>query len=428
MDTVKPRNSRRKSFSKNSNTGKPAGSSQRRPNNSGQGRPSNGGQGRPSNGGQGRGKKKAESTIDIRLLTKKALPIKATEFKPTRTYDDMPLHHKLKSALVNKGFSLPTQIQDSTIEPLIEGHDLVGIANTGTGKTGAFLIPIIERHLRGERDLRSLVVVPTRELALQVEEEFKSLTVGMGLKSATFIGGTKVGRDLNILKRQNEIVIGTPGRLMDLAQRGALRLNEIQMLILDEFDRMLDMGFINDIQKIVRAMTIRKQTLLFSATIHDSQKKLVNDLLDKPIRVKASSGTTTSDNIDQEIIRVPEGTDKFDILLEMLKEEAFEKVLIFAETKRLVNKISKRLSIEEVKTEVIHGNKSQNYRVKALDKFKKGKVSVLVATDVAARGIDISDISHVINYELPMTFDNYIHRIGRTGRAGKLGKAYTFVN
>lgn len=372
--------------------------------------------------------KKAASGIDPNLLIKKAVITTKVVFTPSQTFDQLPIHDKLKANLVKKGFFNPTKIQEDTLEHLIAGRDLLGVANTGTGKTGAFLIPIIERLLHSTQPFKSLVVLPTRELALQVEEEFKSLTLGMGLHASSFIGGTSVSRDLGQLRRQNHLIIGTPGRLMDLADRGALRLQEISVLVLDEFDRMLDMGFVNDIKKMVRGMVNRKQTMLFSATVDKTQKSLISELLSNPIEVKVSTGASTSDQIEQDIIRVPMGGDKFNMLLNLIDNDEFSKVLIFAETKRLVDSVSKKLNQSGVRTDLIHGNKSQNYRINALDRFKKGRVKVLVATDVAARGIDVSDVTHVINYQLPLSFDSYVHRIGRTGRAGKTGKAFTFVD
>lgn len=372
-------------------------------------------------------KRRATSNLDPNKLIKKAVEtVTPKVLTPTQTFEQMPMHQKLKANIAKKGFVHPTQIQQDTFEHLVAGRDLLGVANTGTGKTGAFLIPIIEQLLNGE-SFTSLVVVPTRELALQVEEEFKSLTYGLGLYVSSFIGGTSVGRDIGQLRRKNHLIIGTPGRLMDLADRKALRLQDVSVLILDEFDRMLDMGFVNDIKKMVRSMGERKQTMLFSATVDPTQKSLIKELLTDPMEVKVSTGTTT-DQVEQDIIRVPQGGDKFNMLIELIAAKGFEKVLLFAETKRMVDKVSKKLGQSGVTVDLIHGNKTQNYRNKALDKFKRGRVQVLVATDVAARGIDVSDITHVINYELPLTLDSYVHRIGRTGRAGKRGKAFTFVD
>lgn len=372
--------------------------------------------------------KKNTSSIDPNTLIKKVKIDSEVEFTQPCLFEEMPLHEKLKSNLAKIGYTHPTRIQEDTIEYLSAGRDLVGVANTGTGKTGSFLIPVIDRLLNTSQPFKSLVIVPTRELALQVEKEFKSLSQGLNLYGACFIGGTSVGRDLARLRKQHHVIIGTPGRLTDLTARGALRLQDISVLVLDEFDRMLDMGFVNDIKQMVRSMTSRKQTMLFSATIDHTQKSLINKLLRRSVEVKVSSGEAGSGQIEQDIIRVPLGSDKFNMLLKLIDDKDFEKVLIFAETKRLVDRVSKKLKKSGVRAELIHGDKSQNYRNNALNKFKRGNIQVLVATDVAARGIDVTDISHVINYQLPINFDSYLHRIGRTGRAGKRGKALTFVD
>jgi len=407
MNTTKPKRKRNNGFSKSNASG---GASRRRP---------------AANRGS---RKKATSTIDPNTLIKKAVIKEETKYVSPRSFDEMAIAPNLKANLYEKGFKNPTQIQNDTFEHLIGGRDLLGVANTGTGKTGAFLIPIIHQLLNTKEPFQTLVVVPTRELALQVEQEFRTLTYKLGLYSSSFIGGTNVGADLKKLSRKNHLIIGTPGRLMDMADRGALRLQNISTLVLDEFDRMLDMGFVNDIKKMVKMMKTRKQTMLFSATIDKTQKSLIAELLNNPVEIKVSSGTSTSEQIDQDIIRVPQGADKFVMLMDLLNESQAPKVLIFAETKRMVDKVGKKLNQSGIKTDIIHGDKSQNYRSKALDKFKKGNVQILVATDVAARGIDVNNISHVINYQLPLTFDSYVHRIGRTGRAGQTGKAYTFID
>ncbi|WP_373399394.1 DEAD/DEAH box helicase [Algoriphagus halophilus] len=330
--------------------------------------------------------------------------------------------------LATKGYVNMTNIQEQSVAPLLEGRDMLGISNTGSGKTGAFLIPIIEHALQDKNQFTALIVTPTRELALQIEEEFKSLSKGMNLYSATFIGGTNINTDMKVLSRKLHVIVGTPGRLLDLASRRLLKLNQVKTLVLDEFDRMLDMGFVNDVKKLVGAMTQRRQTMLFSATLEANQKTLINSLLNNPVEVKINSGVTTNENIEQGIIRVPEGKDKFILLADLFQDRSMDKVIIFTETKRLADKLSKKLNQSGIKSGLIHGNKSQNFRNKTIEQFKSGETRVLVATDVAARGIDVADVSHVINYQLPMTMDSYIHRIGRTGRAGKTGHALTFVN
>lgn len=372
--------------------------------------------------------RRKQSSVNPDLLTQKAAePVEIIKYEATRNFDAMPLHKRLLNNISKKGFENPTEIQDRTLEALLDRKDLLGIAQTGTGKTGAFLIPIIDRLLRENNSFQTLVLVPTRELAVQVEEEFRSLVHGLNLHVSCFIGGTNINRDLQNLRRTSHLVVATPGRLLDLYQRRAVRLDSFEVLVLDEFDRMLDMGFSRDVDRIVESMTSRKHTMLFSATLDEAQRSRINKLLRQPIEVKVSNGQQTGQHIDQEIIKLGPDEDKFDRLKLLLKDPDFSKVLIFAETKRWVSKVNKKLIQAGVKSDEIHGNKSQNYRQKALQSFKDGGVRVLVATDVAARGLDVSDVSHVINYQLPGSMDSYIHRIGRTGRAGNAGKALTFV-
>lgn len=365
--------------------------------------------------------------IDPSNFIKKAQPVEETEFIAPIGFSEMNIHDTLKATIAKKGYVDPTEIQSKTIDDLIEGRDIVGIANTGTGKTGAFLIPIIHQLLTFDKKFETLIVLPTRELALQVEQEFKSLTKGMKLFSSTLIGGTNVNKDIAKLRRRNDIIIGTPGRIMDMMNQRALKLTHFDILVLDEFDRMLDMGFVKDVQKISSAMPNRRQTMLFSATIDQTQYDMIETLVTNPLHISVSSGTSSSDLVEQDVIKLG-GRDKFTVLTSLIENADFKKVLIFAETKRTVNVLNRRLNQAGVKSDMIHGDKSQNYRVSALRKFKTGKVQVLIATDVAARGIDISDITHVINYQPPTSMDSYIHRIGRTGRAGKTGHAFTFID
>jgi ATP-dependent RNA helicase RhlE len=373
-------------------------------------------------------KKKKESTLDPKLFVKKAKPSGQAGFRTEKSFNDLPLNERLLANILNKGYQTLTTIQEQSILPLLDGRDMMAISKTGSGKTAAFLIPIIEHALKDPRNYTALVVTPTRELALQIEEEFKSLTAGLNLYSATFIGGTNINSDYKQLERKLQVVVGTPGRLLDLSDRKLLKLNQVNTLVLDEFDRMLDMGFVNDVKKLVNLIGRRDQTLLFSATLEPAQKQLISTLLTNPIEVVVENAGGTNENIEQQTIRVPEGAEKFDVLAGLVKSPEMEKVILFTETKRLADRLAKKLNQVGVTAGQIHGDKSQNFRNKMIEDFKKGNIRVLVATDVAARGIDVADVSHVINYQLPMTMDAYIHRIGRTGRAGKVGQAITFVN
>jgi ATP-dependent RNA helicase RhlE len=372
--------------------------------------------------------KKKESKLDPNLFVKKAQPSGQVGFRSETPFATLNLNAILLKNLEAKGYESMTNIQEQAIPSLLENRDILGISNTGSGKTGAFLIPIIEQARLDPRNFTALIVTPTRELALQIEEEFKSLSKGMNLYSNTFIGGTNINSDFKALNRKLNVIVGCPGRLLDLANRKLLHLNQINTLVLDEFDRMLDMGFVNDVKKIVHGMTKRKHTMLFSATLDATQKQLIDSLLNNPVTVKVNTGVSTNENVDQEVIRVPEGKDKFEVLENLFRSNDLEKVIIFTETKRLADRLSKQLNQAGIKSGLIHGNKSQNFRNRTIDEFKAGLTQVLVATDVAARGIDVADVSHVINYQLPMSMDSYIHRIGRTGRAGKTGRAITFAN
>lgn len=383
---------------------------------------------RPQKDRRGSGKAPKVSKLDPKLLVKKAIPQEKVEFKSKTLFSSLSIGAKLKKNLEAKGYSSLTMIQEQSIEPLLEGRDLMGISSTGSGKTCAFLIPIIEHALAEPRDFKALIVAPTRELALQIEEEFKSLTKGLNLSSATFIGGTNINTDERKLHRHPQIVVGTPGRLLDLYGRRLLKLHLMKTLVLDEFDRMLDMGFVNDVKKLVAPMKMRSQTMLFSATLDATQETLIKGLLNDPVEVKVNSGGNSSDNVNQEVIYLKDGQDKFSVLQNLFENSDLEKVILFTETKRLADRVCKKLNQSGITSGLIHGNKSQNFRNRMIEEFKEGKSRVLVATDVAARGIDVADVTHVINYQLPMSMDSYIHRIGRTGRAGKTGHAITFAN
>ncbi len=381
-------------------------------------------------GNRQRSKAPKISTLNPNLLIQKATVVASERTITVETkFEDMQLQPQLKTNIQKMGFVSPTEIQDKTFDQLVEGVNLIGIANTGTGKTGAFLIPILENLLRNkDQKFQSLIIVPTRELALQVYDEFKKLSEGLKLRAACYIGGTNIEKDIRSLTNYFDLFIGTPGRLLDLRNRGNLKLERFEVLVLDEFDKMLDMGFIRDVRELINGMKRRKQTLLFSATKDPKQQTIINEIVTNPFLVEIHSGDTSSKNVDQDIIRVQEGQDKYKLLLELLANPKFDKVILFTETKHLANRLSQKLIGSGITSDRIHGNKSQNYRINALDKFKNGDVRVLVATDVAARGIDVNNVTLVINYQLPMDFDTYIHRIGRTGRAGKTGTAYTFVD
>ena len=323
------------------------------------------------------------------------------------------------------GFTTPTPIQDQAMPYILDGKDVIGLANTGTGKTGAFIVPLIDKVYK-DRKQKVLIVTPTRELASQIDAEFREFSKGMQMFSTQIIGGANMGKQLSSLYRNPNFIIGTPGRLNDLIRRGKLKLSGFQNIVLDEVDRMLDMGFIEDIQKILSFLPDTRQSLFFSATISPRISNLIKNFLDNPITVTVKSAVT-AENIEQDIIKVARDQNKLEVLHELLIKEEFDKVLIFGKTKRGVDSLSNELASRGFKATSIHGDKPQNKRERALRQFKQDELNILVATDVAARGLDIDNVSHVINYDLPENYDDYVHRIGRTGRANKRGIALTFV-
>jgi superfamily II DNA/RNA helicase len=379
----------------------------------------------PSRGGRGfRG-----SFISIDKFINKAVPVIKTpgdEYVTQASFSDFKINDRLKTIIAQRGYKLPTPIQDQTIPHILEGKDLIGLANTGTGKTAAFLVPMINKMI-GNRDEKLLVVVPTRELATQIQEEFIALSRGLNLFSVVIIGGANMHRQVSQLRSRPNIVVGTPGRLKDLVQQRKLDLSRFSNVVLDEADQMLDMGFINDIKFLLSFLTQKKQTLFFSATLPPAIEHLIKDFLVDPVRISIRRQATPA-QIDQDVVRVKQGEDKIEILHNLLKEAAFQKVLIFARTKSSTEKLSKILFSRGFKAESIHGNKSHGKRQQALQMFKEDRVEILVATDIAARGLDIPNVSHVINFDVPATYEDYIHRIGRTGRADKTGIALTFVS
>lgn len=369
---------------------------------------------------------KGGSFFDLSQFVNKAVITEEVEkFIPEHKFTDFSIEPRLKDAIVAKGYIAPTPIQDRAIPHILMGQDVVGIANTGTGKTATFLIPLINKILKNKNE-RVLVMVPTRELAVQIGDELRGFTPGLGIYSAICVGGAGIGPQIGQLRRRPNFVIGTPGRLKDLLERKALDLSSFNTAVLDEADRMLDMGFINDMKTILALLPTPRHTLFFSATLSREIEGLIGQFLKEPVRISVKTRETSA-SIDQDIVRVPKGANKVDILHDLLVGPGFEKVLVFGRTKHGVEKLSKTLEARGFKSQSIHGNKTQNNRQRALDSFKRGHTTILVATDVAARGLDISDVSHVINYDLPASREDYVHRIGRTGRAGKRGKALTFI-
>ena len=346
-------------------------------------------------------------------------------FIPKHTFFDFKIDERLKAVIAVKGLVTPTPIQDASIPEVLAGKDVVGIANTGTGKTAAFLIPLIDKILRNPKE-KVLIMAPTRELAIQIDDELKTLSKGMKIFSVCCVGGANIRKQMSELRYFNNFIIGTPGRLKDLGERKYVNFKEFNNAVLDEADRMLDMGFIADMKFMLGQMPKTRQTLFFTATMSTDIQKLIKDFLNDPQTISVKTGDTAK-SVDQDVVRVG-GSDKVEVLRELLGKEEFNKVLVFGQTKHGVEKLSIALAKFGFKAGSIHGNKNHTQRQRTLKDFKEGRLNILVATDVAARGLDIADVSHVINYDLPMTYEDYVHRIGRTGRAGRKGKALTFVS
>jgi len=384
-----------------------------------------GGVGRGQRGGQ-RHQIKGQRIDVSRFINKAVITEKVEHFVPEHKFMDFKIHQQIKTNIAAKGYTMPTPIQDRTIPHILLGADVVGIANTGTGKTGAFLIPLINKVMADPKE-NVLIVVPTRELAIQINEELREFSKHMNLHSVCCVGGAHIGQQISGLRRPHRFVIGTPGRLKDLIQRRVLDLARFKSVVLDEADRMLDMGFLPDMRFMMAKLPKERHTLFFSATLSREIETLIKEFLREPVSISVKTQDTAK-NVDQDVVRVKPGAEKLDVLHDLLIQPEFSKVLIFGKTKHGVENLSKILVKRGFKAESIHGDKNQSKRQKALGLFKDNRAQILVATDVAARGLDISGISHVINYDIPATYDDYIHRIGRTGRAGKKGKALTFVD
>ena len=349
------------------------------------------------------------------------------------TFEQLNLIQPLQSALTKEGYSIPTPIQQQAIPIILERKDLIGCAQTGTGKTAAFALPILqilneERNShKSKRRIKSLILTPTRELALQISESFKVYGKFTGLRNAVVFGGVSQRAQTLKLREGVDILIATPGRLLDLINQGFINLKSINMLVLDEADRMLDMGFINDVKKIIEKLPSERQTLLFSATMPSEITKLANSILKNPVKIEVSPEIKTVEVIKQSVYFVTK-SDKKKLLLHILKNENIDSALVFTRTKRGADVITRILNDAKIHADSIHGNKSQQARQRALNNFKLNKTRVLVATDIAARGIDIEKLSHVFNYDIPEFAEAYIHRIGRTGRAGLGGTALSFCD
>jgi ATP-dependent RNA helicase RhlE len=348
------------------------------------------------------------------------------------SFDGLGLAEPLQRALKNEGYLEPTPIQAKAVPLLIEGKDLLGIAQTGTGKTAAFALPIlqrlsVQRAQRSPRRPHALILAPTRELAGQINERFRAYGRALSLRTAVVFGGVGQGQQVKALAQGVDILIATPGRLLDLHGQRHVSFDEVSILVLDEADRMLDMGFIRDVRKIVAACRKERQTLLFSATMPPDIAKLASEVLRNPVRIDVSPATVAVERIDQKVYFVP-ALAKRALLTELLADPAMDRVLVFTRTKRGADRVCKFLRQDGLIAEAIHGNKAQNARVRALEAFRSGKARILVATDIAARGIDVPSISHVINYELPNEPESYVHRIGRTARAGAGGTAFSFCD
>ncbi len=376
---------------------------------------------------QGGKKRGPVGTFNPKDIINNTLPSQTREekFIPKHKFSDFQVDEDLKRNIVQKGYTSPSPIQDESIPHILEGKDIIGIANTGTGKTAAFLIPLIHKVLQ-DRTQKVLIVTPTRELAIQIQEEFIAFSRSMNTQSILIIGGVNAFHQKRALKQPFNFVVGTPGRIKDLIKSNNLNLSQFRNIVLDEADHMVDIGFIQDIKFIISLLPEKRQSLFFSATIDRKVQEIINQFVKNPITISVKKSETTH-NINQKVIKTITQNKKIEQLHEVLIKSEFEKVIIFGRTKHGIQKLSNELVYRGFKAGAIHGNKSQNQRQRTLKEFKHNVINILLATDVASRGLDIDNVSHVINYDMPATYEDYIHRIGRTGRANKKGVALTFV-
>lgn len=364
--------------------------------------------------------------IDINLFINKAVIKDQEIYIPTNKFSDFDLSEKLLTNIENMGITAPSPIQDQAIPVAMNGRDIIGIAATGTGKTAAFLVPMIKNLEKNYKE-KVMVLCPTRELAEQVEGQFRKLTKDMKIYSFPIVGGSPIFKQMQELRKGLDLVVGTPGRVMDLIEKGKIDLSEFKYVVLDEADRMLDMGFVNDMRSILGGMPADKQSLFFSATFSDDIKRLCKDFLKDPVTITIKSRDTSA-NVNQDVVKCRDRRDKLSKLSDILDKQEVSKVIIFRETKRDTDLLADELKKMGYEARALHGDMRNSERKRALSELSTGKIKAVIATDVAARGIDICDISHVINFDIPNNYETYIHRIGRTGRAGKTGEAITFVS
>jgi ATP-dependent RNA helicase RhlE len=372
-------------------------------------------------------RRRKQTTFDVSQYINRN-PVVAQEEAPyvaQHSFADFTLARELGRAIQKSCYTIPTPIQDQIIPHILKGKDVVGLANTGTGKTAAFLIPLIHKVLTHQRE-SILILAPTRELVIQIEQELRTLTRGLRVFSVTCVGGVGINPQLRDLRKHNHFIIGTPGRTKDLIARKAIVPSRINTIVLDEADQMLDMGFIGDMRSIIRHLPKEHHTLFFAATMSKTIEGLIHEFLNEPVTVSVKKQDVTK-NVTQDVVKIG-GKDKIDVLSSLLTQKEFSKVIVFGKTKYGVENLSKKLVARGIKAVSIHGNKSHGQRQHALKQFKSYQAHILIATDVAARGIHVDNVSHVINFDLPATQEDYVHRIGRTGRGAQRGKALTLVH
>jgi superfamily II DNA/RNA helicase len=374
---------------------------------------------------QSKGRQPKKAYINPSKFVQSAKAVTEDVYVPTNSFADFDVNVIIKQNLTSMKYESPSPIQDQAIPHALEGKDIVGIANTGTGKTAAFAIPLLNK-LISDPTSKAIILAPTRELAEQIEQQCRLIGKNSRLEGALLIGGTAMGPQLRDLRSNPRIIIGTPGRIKDHIDRRSLDISDCNLVVLDEVDRMLDMGFIHDITEILSHTSNTRQSYYFSATLDARVKTIIDTFSKNPVQISVKSGET-SENVDQNVVNYDHGHNKIDKLHDILINPDTTKAIIFDDTHRTVEKLSKDLVDRGFSADAIHGGKSQAQRQRVLRRFKNNEINVLVATDVAARGLDVSDITHVINYSLPQSYDDYVHRIGRTGRAGKVGYALTFV-